>query len=105
MRCEKHNCPGIEHITCPECIKEDQATEQAMSDPNTVWCGQDAGSSAEMCGDCQFREKAKIQVSPGVFKETERWTCTAFDYVVRLEYAPKPKLWRCNRTKFPGGRG
>ena len=101
MHCNKHNRAGIRHITCPECIMEDQETDKAMADPKVVWCGQDAGSSTEMCGPCQFREKAKIQESPGVFKETERWDCCAFDYSVKLEYAPKPKLWRCSRTKFP----
>lgn len=110
MVCDKHNLPGIQHMTCPECIKEDQATDKAITDPSVVWCGQDAGSSTEMCGDCQFREKARIQESPGVFKEIDHWRCTAFDYSVSLEYAPKPVnqrpiVSRCQRPNFSSCSG
>lgn len=101
MHCQKHDRPGVQHLTCPDCVREGVAVDKAMTDPNVIWCGMDAGSSDEMCGGCQFREKATVQVSRGVFEETDAWRCHAFEFSVKLEYAPTPKLWRCQRTKFP----
>ncbi len=102
MTCKYGHSPCTVITPCQKCLNDALATEKAVSDPSVLWCGMDAGSSEDMCTDCSFRVKARIQQSPGVFVETNNWLCDALSaFFVSLEYAPSHKLWRCIRTRAP----